>query len=228
VAETIQDLYPVLGFEKASILLLKFGLLELLHALQHLVEGLSGVNEDSPFAIAEDKLMHGLAAMDLPLTSPQAAEEGLQSIVGPIAVGPSVTGEEARPALAEGGADMGNHRRIFGMAVGMVFQLAQKVFDLPLDAARGWTWLSFVVWRVKSSLQLDQPSAVAFELPVLSRKPLAVLHHNQQLVQERMAPFSRLRRSEASKRAKSSNTRRPPRAKGGLLPSVSVERIKSA
>ncbi len=82
VAEAIQDLYPALGFEKASILSIKFGLLELLQALQHLVEGLRGVNEDSPFAIADDELMHGLAAMDLPLTSPQAAEEGLQSIVG--------------------------------------------------------------------------------------------------------------------------------------------------
>jgi len=70
---------------------------------------------------------HGLT-----LTSPQAAEEGLQAVFGTIAVGPSVNRREARSALAEGGADMGNHRCIFGMAVGMLFQLDQKVFDLPL------------------------------------------------------------------------------------------------
>jgi len=203
-------------------------LVELLQALQHLLEGFRWVDEDGPFARADDELMHGLATMDLPLTSPQAAEEGLQIIVGAVAFGPGVTGEEARPAVTEGGADMGNHRRILGMTLGMLLQLDQKVFDLLLDATRGWARLTLVVWGVKSSLQLDQPTALAFELPVLSRKPLAVLHHGQQLLQERMAPFFRLRRSEASKRAKSSNTRRPPRSKGGLLPSVSVERIKSA
>jgi hypothetical protein len=197
--------------------------------LQHVLEGFRGVDEDGPFAIADDELMHGLVAMDLPLPRPQAAEEGLQIIVGAVAFGPGVTGEEARPAVAEGGTDMGNHhRRIFSMALGMLFQLGQKVFDLPLDAARSWARLTFFVGGVKASLQLDQPPALAFELPILSRKSLAVVHHGQQLLQERMAPFFRLRRSEASRRARSSNTRRPPRAKGGLLPSVSVERIKSA
>jgi hypothetical protein len=54
------------------------------------------------------------------------------------------------------------------------------------------------------------------------------LDDGQELIQDRMAPFLRLRWSEASKRVRSSKTRSPPSANGGLLPSVRVVRIRSA
>jgi len=172
--------------------------------------------------------MHGLAALNLTLARAQATEESFQRVVGAVAFRPSVAREEPRPALPEGGTDVADHHRIFGMALGLLFQLGQKVLDLSLDGAPCWARLtSFIGW-VESSLQLDQPTALTFELPALSRECVASLDHGQQPIQEPMTPFFRLRWREASKRARSSNTRRPPRSKGGLLPWVSVDRIKSA
>jgi hypothetical protein len=69
---------------------------------------------------------------------------------------------------------------------------------------------------------------LTLETAVLSRERAATLDDGQELIQNRMAPFLRLRWREASKRVRSSNTRNPPKAKGGLLPSVSVVRIRSA
>jgi hypothetical protein len=66
VAEAIKRLDPALYLEKASVLPIKFGLVELLQTLQHVLEGFRGVDEDGPFAIADGELMHGLVAMDLP------------------------------------------------------------------------------------------------------------------------------------------------------------------
>jgi hypothetical protein len=69
---------------------------------------------------------------------------------------------------------------------------------------------------------------LVFEVLIACGKSLAELNHGQQLLQERVPPFCRLRLSEASKRWRSSNTRSPPSAKGGLLASVKVLRINSA
>ena len=112
--------------------------------------------------------------------------------------------------------------------MGRLLQLGQKVLDLVLDAAARRARLTRFIGRVEPSIQLDQPVALAAELPIVSREGAAALNHGPQLIPERMAPFFRLRWSEASKRVRSSNTRRPPKANGGLLPSVSVIRINSA
>jgi hypothetical protein len=48
---------------------------------------------------------------------------------------------------------------------------------------------------------------LTFELSVAGGKRMAQCDHGQQLIQERVPPFCRQRLSEASKRAKSSNTR---------------------
>jgi hypothetical protein len=69
---------------------------------------------------------------------------------------------------------------------------------------------------------------LTFEPAILGLEGAATLDDIQELVQDRMAPFLRLRWSEASKRVRSSKTRSPPSAKGGLLPSVRVVRIRSA
>lgn len=114
------------------------------------------------------------------------------------------------------------------MTGGLLRQLGQKGFDLALDGAAGRPGLSDHHGRVQASLQFDQPVALALELPILRREGAPPLHDRQQLLQQRMPPFCRLRWSEASRRAKSSNTRNPPSSKGGLLPSVRVTRSKSA
>jgi hypothetical protein len=88
-------------------------------------------------------------------------------------------------------------------------------------------WLA-IFGRVEPPLQLDQPVSLARETPILRSKWAAALDHGQQLCQEGMAPFSWLRCNEASSRAKSAKTRSPPRAKGGLLLSVRVDRSNSA
>src|SRR3972149_4529567 len=147
--------------------------------------------------------MHRLAAMNLALAGAQATKEGFQVVVGAIPFGPSVARKEPRPALAEGGADMRDHLGLIGVVLGVLFQFSQEGLDLALDA---------------------EPCGA----PILGVKGGSGLNPRQELLQERVAPFFWLRRSEASKRPKSSKTRRPPRAKGGLLPSVSVDRINSA
>jgi hypothetical protein len=192
-----------------------------------LLERLGRVKKDGPFAISQDKLVNRFAALNLALAGPQTAKEGFQIIVGAVAFGPGIAGEEPRPALPEGRTDMGDHCRVFGMVLSVLFQVLQKFLDLLLNMATSGGRLGPFV-RIKPPLQLDQPPLLAFELPILAGKGLTALHHCQQGVQQRMPPLLPLRWSEASKRAKSSQTRSPPRAKGGLLPSVSVDRISSA
>jgi hypothetical protein len=99
-------------------------LIKLLKALEHLLEGFGWVKEDGPFPISQDKLMDRFAALNLALAGPQATEEGFQIIVGAVALGPSVAGKEPRPALPEGRTDVGDHRRIFGMALSVLFQVS--------------------------------------------------------------------------------------------------------
>src|SRR6266540_4442597 len=165
--------------------------------------------------------------MKLALTRAQAAKEGFQSVVGTIAFGPSVAGEEAGPPLREGGADRRDHLGLVGVVPSVLFQLGQEILDLSFDTAPGWVRRS-VFEGVKPPLQLDQPVTVGFEAALLRRKRPAVLHHGQQLLQQGRVPCFRLRLSAAAKHAKSAKTRRPPRAKGGLLPSGRVDRINSA
>ena len=172
--------------------------------------------------------MHGLTPMNLPLACAKTSEERFQFIVGAVAFRPSIAREQTRPSLPKGGRDMRHHRGVGGMVSGLLFQLRQEGFDLALDLATRGVRLPFTLGRVKQPIQLHQPVPLAVESPIRRRKGLAPLHHGQQLNQQRMPPFWRLRSSEVAKRVKSSNTRRPPRAKGGLLPSVSVARINSA
>lgn len=171
--------------------------------------------------------MHRLAAMNLALAGAQPTKEGFQIVVGAVTFGPSVAGEEPWPALPESGVDMRDHLGLIGAVSGVRFQLRQKILDLAFDIALRGMGLT-VFGRVEPSLQLDQPVPLALETAILRRKRSAPLDHGQQLSQDGMAPFFWLRLSEASKRVKSSKTRRPPRAKGGLLPSVKVARINSA
>ena len=121
------------------------------------------------------------------------------------------------------------HRlRIFRTRLGIVFQLSQKCFDVAFDLSAGGAGLIVLLWRVQSPVQFDQPIPLTFELAILGVEGTATLNDGQELTQNRMPPFLRLRRREASKRVRSSKTRSPPSANGGLLPSVRVDRIRSA
>jgi hypothetical protein len=62
-------------------------LIKLLKALQHLLEGLGRVKEDSPFTIPQDELVDRFATLNLALAGPQATEEGFQIIVGNVTIG---------------------------------------------------------------------------------------------------------------------------------------------
>jgi hypothetical protein len=228
MTKAIKHLEPVLGFLKACILPIKLCLVKLPQAVQDLFVGLSGVDEESPFTIAEDKLVDGFTAMDLPLAGPQPPKEGLQLIVRTVALRPGIALEQARPALAEAPADMGDHTGVLRTLPCVLFQLSQKLFDLALDLWAGRARLPRELGRVETPLQFHQPVPLAFEVLIAWGKRVAELDHGQQLLQERVSPFCPLRVSEASKRWRSSNTRRPPSAKGGLLASVKVLRIKSA
>ena len=172
--------------------------------------------------------MYGLAPMNLSLASPQTSEEAFEIIIGAPTFGPGIAGKESRPTLPERRADMRHRLRIFGMRLGMLFQLGQKCFDLALDVSAGWAWLTILLWGIQSPIQFDQPIPLTFELAILGLEGAATLDDGQELFQDRMAPFLRLRWSEASKRARSSNTRSPPSANGGLPPSMRVVRIRSA
>jgi len=228
MTETIKHLESVLRLEKACILPINLGLVKLLTALQDLRGGFSGVDEDGPFTIADDKLMDGFAPLNLTLSGPQPPKEGFQVIVGAIALRPGIALEQARPALTEARADMSDHTGVMRTLPSMLFQLGQKLFDLTLDLLAGWARPALAVWGVETPLQFHQPVPLAFELPILRPKRVAEMDHRQQLRQEWMPPFLALRLREDSIRAKSSNTRRPPNAKGGLLASVRVLRINSA
>ncbi len=172
--------------------------------------------------------MYGFAPMNLSLASPQASEETFEIVVGSPPFGPGITGKESRPPLLEGRADMRHHLGIGRARLGMLFQLGQKVFDVPLDLTARGAWLTGLLGRIQPALQFDQPIALTLETAVLSRERATTLNDDQELIQNRMAPFLRLRRRDASRRVRSSNTRNPPRANGGLLPSVRVVRIRSA
>lgn len=210
------------------LLLIKLGLVKLLTALQELLVGVRRVDEDRPFTIADDKLMDGFATMNLTLPGPQPTKEGFQVIVGAVAFGPGITLEEPRPALAEGGADLSDHLRLGWTGLRLLLQLGQKLLDLALDLLAGRARLTRDFWRVETALQFHQPAPLTFKLSILGAKGAAELNHRHQLRQERMVPFLALRFRAESIRAKSSNTRRPPSAKGGLLASVRVLRINSA
>jgi len=172
--------------------------------------------------------VHGLATMNLALAGAQASEETFEIVVGAPTFGPRVAGKEPRPALPERRADMRHHLGVFRVRLGMLFQLSQKVFDAPLDVSASRVWLTVWLGRNQSPLQFNQPIPLTFETTILGREGAATLDDGQELIQNRMAPFLRLRWREAAKRARSSNTRSPPNANGGLLPSVSVVRIRSA
>jgi hypothetical protein len=228
MTETIKHLEPVLGFFKACVLLIKLSLVKLPKAVQDLFVGLGGVDEEGPFPIADDKLVDGFTAMDLPLAGPQPPKEGFQVIVGAVALRPGIALEQACPALAEARTDMGDHPSVLRTLPSVLFQLGQKLFDLALDLLTGRARLPRELRRVETPLQFHQPVPLAFEVVIACGKRVAELDHGQQLLQERVSPFCRLRVSEASKPWRSSNTRRPPSAKGGLLASVKVLRINSA
>jgi len=132
--------------------------------------------------------MDRLAAVNLALAGAQATKEGFQIVIGAVAFGPGVAGEEPRPTLPEGDADMGHHLGFVGMVLGVLFQFRQEVLDLTFDATPGWARLK-VFGRIKAPIQFHQPVALALETPILPREGVATLDHGQQLVQERMAPF---------------------------------------
>lgn len=172
--------------------------------------------------------MHRFVSVNLSLARAQSSEERFEFIVRAVAFRPGIARKESRPALLKGVRDVRNDGSVRGMGLRVLGQLCQKLLDALLDLTSGRAWLPFVVRWIEPPFQFDQPAALALELSIARAERLATLHHGEQLLQARMPPFSRLRRSEASKRVKSSKTRRPPKAKGGLPSSVKVERIKSA
>ena len=117
MTETIKHLESLLCFLKACVLPIKLGLVKLLTAPQDLFVRLGGVDEDRPFAIADDKLVDGLAALNLTLSGAQPAKEAFQIVVGAPAFGPGITLEEPRPALVKGCADMCDHLGILGVVL---------------------------------------------------------------------------------------------------------------
>ena len=75
----------------------------------------------------------------------------------------------------------------------MLFQLGQEHFDVPLDVSPSRAWLTGLLWRIQPSVQFDQPTMLTFEAAILSSKSAAALDHGQELIQNGMAPFLRLR-----------------------------------
>lgn len=127
--------------------------------------------------------------MNLALARAEASEERFQFIVGAVAFRPSIAREQTWPTLPQGSTEMRHHRGVGGMVLGMLFQLRQEGFDLALDRAMGGTRLPLLFWWVKQAIQLHQPVPLAAESPILRRKGLAPLHHQQQTIQQRMPPF---------------------------------------
>ena len=190
MTKTVKQLQPLLGFQETSVFSIEVGLLKLSKAFQDLVEGLGRVEIDGPLTVTNDKFMHGLATMNLPLTGTQAPKERFDVVIGAVTFRPGVACEQTRPALSENLAEVIDHRRIVGMLLGMLFQLCQEIFDLFLDgAARGLRLTRDVRW-IQPSFQLHQPSMLVLELPMASGKGLTAVHHRAQLRQERMPPFS--------------------------------------
>ena len=166
--------------------------------------------------------------MNLSLARPQASEETFEVVVGSPAFGPGITRKESRPTLLERRADVRHHLSICRARLGVLLQFRQKVFDLLLDLTARGASLTGLLRGIQPAIQFDQPIALTLETAVLSRERAATLDDGQEVIQNRMPPFLRLRWREASRRVRSSNTRNPPKAKGGLLPSVRVVRIRSA
>ena len=137
--------------------------------------------------------------------------------------------DEDEDGCRNGEQDMCDDFGIKGVIQGVQFQLrhATRVTDVSLYRAARWAGSDVIVW-IKESVQLRQPIALAFETAKLRSERAALLNYGQELIQKWVSPFFWLRPSEASIRVKSSKTRRPPSTNGGLLPSVSVERINSA
>ena len=228
VAKTILRAKSELCGAEPCRLFVKPGLVELLEPLEYLFKRFGGIDKDRPLTVADNELVHGLAPMNLSLASPQASEEAFEIVVGSPTFGPGITGKESWPTLLECRADARHHFGIFRARLSLLFQFSQKVFDLPLDRTARGAWLTGLLRGIQSAIQFDQPIALTLETAVLKGEWAAMLDDDQELIQNRMAPFLRLRWRVASKRVRSSNTRSPPRTKGGLLPSVSVVRIRSA
>lgn len=189
MTKAIQHLEPVLGFLKACIFLIKPCLVKLPQAVQELVVGLGGVDEERPFSIAEDKLVDRFTALDLPLAGAQPTKEGFQVIVRAVTVRPSIALEQARPALAKARADMSDHPCVLRTLPCMLFQVGQELFDLALDLRTGWARLPGKLRRVQTPFQFHQPVPLAFEVLIACGKRAAELDHNQQLLQEWVPPF---------------------------------------
>ena len=189
MTKAIKHVEPVLGFLKACILPIKLCLVKLPQAVQDLFVGLGGVDEESPFTIAEDKLVDGFTAMDLPLAGPQPTKEGFQIIVRAVALRPGIALEQARPALAEARTDMGNHPSVLRTLPSVLFQLGQKLFDMALDLRAGRARVPRELRGVETPLQFHQPGPLAFEVVIAGGKRVAELDHGQQLLQERVSPF---------------------------------------
>jgi len=200
MVKTVKHLKSLLRFLKPSILLIKLGLVKLLASLPDLLVGLGRINEDCPFAIADDKLVDGLPTMRLPLSGAQPTKEGFQVIVGAVTLRPGITLEQARPALTEGGAELRHHPRVRRTILRVLFQLGQKLFDLAFDLSAGRGRLTCDFWWVEAVLEFHQETSLAFELTVVCGERMTPGDHRQQLIQEWMPPFCRLRLSEASKR----------------------------
>ena len=73
---------------------------------------------------------------------------------------------------------MGNHGSIRRARLGMLLQLRQEGFDLPLDLAPRGARLSFALWRVEQPVQLHQPVALAAQAPIPARTSLAPCQRN--------------------------------------------------
>jgi hypothetical protein len=228
MTKTLKHLEPVLGFVQASLLPINLCLVNLLKAVQDLCEGLGGVEEESPFTITDEELGDGVTAMDLPLAGPEPTQEGFPVMVRAGALRPGSALKQARPAWAEARTEMGDHTGVLRTLPRVLFPLDQKLFDVALDLLAGRARPALDFWRVETPVQLHQPPPVAFEVLIASGKWLRERDHGQQLLQEWVSPFCRLRVSEVSQRWRSSNPRRPPSAKGGLLAAVKVLRINSA
>ena len=177
VAKTIQHLKQLLCFLKSSVLAIKLLLFELLDTFQHLLKRLLGVNENRPLAVAEDKVVRRLMPVGLALTGTQPPKERFQLIVGAVPLWPGITGEEPGPAVRKGRADMGDHGGILRMVRGMLVQFRQKRFDPLLHLLAAGARRALDCWRIQPSLQLHQPAALAFELPIGGGEGHATLHH---------------------------------------------------
>jgi hypothetical protein len=153
VTKAIKHLEPLLGFLKASILPIKLCLVKLLKAVQDLCVGLGGVDEESPFPITDDELVDRFTAMDLPRAGSEPPKEGFQVIVRAVALRPGIALKQARPALAEARADMGDHTGVWRTLPRVLFQLDQKLFDLALDLLAGRARLALDVWWVETPVQ---------------------------------------------------------------------------